>query len=384
MGKDVQGSQADILIERAEDLSNRRIRERGRVLRKMADLFLSKSESYSVEQLELFDIVMMKLIEQVDREIRAYLANKLASVGHAPPRVMRHLANDDAIAVAGPVLQHSPCLDEEFLVGSAKSKNQEHLAAISLRRTIGHCVTDVLLERGDDRVMLTLAENSGAKFSERGYSMMVDRAKDSQRLACAIFNRADIPRHHMLALFEKASATVRKELEIEAGRKAEDIAVAVRLASQKLQEKSREESKSYASARLRVAALQQAGGLSESEVFAFARQRDFEEAVVAISEMCGLPTAQTERLMFEESCDRLFIVARAIGLSWSCVCELLAMNRTKARTGEQLERLRAAYEAIPRGSAVKTLQVHQLRQKARGGVAPSSDDFGRSGPGQSR
>src|SRR5690349_7443857 len=114
MGKDVQGSLDDTPIEWAEDLSNRRIRERGRVLRKMADLFLSKSESYSVEQLELFDTVMMKLIEQVDREIRAYLANKLASVDRAPPRIIRHLANDDAIAVAGPVLHHSPCLDEDF------------------------------------------------------------------------------------------------------------------------------------------------------------------------------------------------------------------------------------------------------------------------------
>jgi uncharacterized protein (DUF2336 family) len=282
------------------------------------------------------------------------------------------------------VLQHSPCLDEDFLVCCAKSKGQDHLAAISQRRTIGHSVTDVLLQRGDARVMLTLAKNSGAKFSEQGYSVMVDRAKDNQQLACAIFNRADIPRHHMLALFEKASATVRKELEIEAGRKAEEIAAAVRLASQKLQEKSQEESKSYASARLRVAALQRAGGLSESEVLAFARQGEFEEAVVAISEMCGLPAFQTERLMFEESCDRLFIVARAIGLSWSCARELLAMNRTKARTDEQFERLRAAYEAIPRGSAVKTLRVHQLRQKARSGMAPASDEFGRLGPEQGR
>jgi uncharacterized protein (DUF2336 family) len=384
MGKDVQGSLADTPIEWADDLSGRSIRERGRVLRKMADLFLSKSESYSVEQLELFDTVMMKLIEQVDREISAYLANRLATVDHAPPRVIRHLANDDAIAVAGPVLQHSPCLDEDFLVCCAKSKGQDHLAAISQRRTIGHSVTDVLLQRGDARVMLTLAKNSGAKFSEQGYSVMVDRAKDNQQLACAIFNRADIPRHHMLALFEKASAAVRKELEIEAGRKAEEIAAVVRLASQKLQEKSQEESKSYASARLRVAALQRAGGLSESEVLAFARQGEFEEAVVAISEMCGLPAFQTERLMFEESCDRLFIVARAIGLSWSCARELLAMNRTKARTGEQFERLRAAYEAIPRGSAVKTLRVHQLRQKARSGMAPASDEFGRLGPEQGR
>src|SRR5438034_5911894 len=140
MGKDVQASSADTPTELVDDLSGRSIRERGRVLRKMADLFLSKSASYSDEQIILFDIVMMKLVDQVDREVREYLSNRLASVEHAPPTVIKHLANDDAIAVAGPVLQQSPCLDEEFLIGCANSKGQEHLSAISLRQTIGNPV----------------------------------------------------------------------------------------------------------------------------------------------------------------------------------------------------------------------------------------------------
>jgi hypothetical protein len=66
-----------------------------------------------------------------------------------------------------------------------------------------------------------------------------------------------------------------------------------------LQEKSQEQSRSYANARSRVAALQQAGTLSEREILAFARQGEFEEVVIALSELCGLPTAQTERLIFE-------------------------------------------------------------------------------------
>src|SRR5215470_4988761 len=372
MGDDVQGLWANSPNELAEGWSGRSIRERGRVLRRMADLFLSRPASYSDEQVELFDVVMMKLVGHVDREVREYLSNRLASIDHAPPRVIRHLAYDDAIAVAGPVLQQSPCLDEEFLVGCAKAKGQEHLAAMALRQTIGHQVTDVLIERGDEQVMLNLAKNNGAKISERGYSMMVDRAKDSQQLACAIASRADIPRQHMLALFEKASTAVRKELETEAGRKAKEVAEIVRLATQKLQESSQEKSKSYANARARVAALQQAGALSENEILAFARKGEFEEAVVAVSELCSLPAAQTERLIFEDTCDRLFIVARAIGLSWSCVRQLLAMNPAKTRTAEQLEQLRTTYGSIPRGSAVKTLQVHQLRQKARTGISSAS------------
>jgi hypothetical protein len=198
---------------------------------------------------------------------------------------------------------------------------------------------------------------------------MVDRALDSQQLACAVFNRADIPRQHMLALFKKASAAVRKELELEAGRKAEETFEALKVASQRLQETTQEDSQRYASARLRVAELQQAGCLSEKEILAFARQGEFEGVVVAISELCSLPETQTERLIVEETCDRLFIVSKAIGLSWPCVRQLLLMNSAKPRSPEQLEHLMTTYNVISRGSAAKTLQVHQLREKARGGRA---------------
>jgi uncharacterized protein (DUF2336 family) len=355
----------------ADGLSGHSVRERSRVLRETADLFLNKSTHYSDEHIELFDSVMLKLLDHVDREVREYLANRFAPLDYAPPGVIRHLANDDAIAVAGPVLQQSPCLDEDFLVDCAKCKSQDHLAAMSLRPAIGHQLSDVLIERGNDQVALNLAKNNGVKLSDHGYSLMVDRARDSQQLACAVFNRADIPRQHMLALFKKASAAVRRELEVKAGKKAEETFEALKLASQRLQETTQGDSQRYASARLRIAELQQAGHLSEREILAFARQGEFEEVVIAISELCCLPAAQTERLLVEETCDRLFIVSRAVGLSWPCVRQMLLMSSAKPNSPEQLEHLMATYNAIPRGSAAKTLQVHQLREKARG-FAPAS------------
>jgi len=273
MEENVQRSSTDlpeVLVDPrtalADDLSGHTVRERSRVLRQTADLFLNKSASYSDQQVKLFDSVMLQLLDHVDREVREYLSNRFAPVDYAPPGVVRHLANDDAIAVAGPVLQQSPCLDEEFLVGCARSKSQDHLAAMSLRPTIGHQLSDVLIERGNDQVVLNLAKNSGAKLSDHGYSLMVDRARDSRQLACAVFKRADIPRQHMLALLEKASAAVRSELQLEAGRKAEEVSEALKLASQKLQETSQEDSQRYANARLRVAVLQQAGCLFEKEI----------------------------------------------------------------------------------------------------------------------
>ena len=61
---------------------------------------------------------------------------------------MRKLANDDDIAVAGPVLKLAPRLAEADLIGVARTKGQAHLQAISARAAWGEAVTDILLRRG--------------------------------------------------------------------------------------------------------------------------------------------------------------------------------------------------------------------------------------------
>jgi uncharacterized protein (DUF2336 family) len=353
-----------------EVLSSRSVGERNRMVRQVADLFLTQQANYSTDQVQLFDSVIMKMIGEVDEAVRIYMSERFATVDNAPRSVVRMLANDTDAAVAGPVLTQSRILDEDFLVENAKTHSQEHLIAISQRMAVGPRVTDVLVHRGNDRVVMTLAQNNGAELSENGYSVMVERAKDNRQLARVVWNRPDISRPHLVALFEKASEAVRHQLEAEGGRKAEEIIAAVKLAQQHLQEASQAESGAYAEARAHIAALKQTGGLSETHVLTFARQGQFEEVVIAISELGELPAIDTERMILEQTCDRLFVVAKAIGLSWTCVRQIVLLNQAVPRATEHLEQLRAKYQTIPREVAAKGLRFHQLREKARNSTKP--------------
>ena len=353
-----------------EVLSSRSVGERNRMVRQVADLFLTQQGSYSTDQVQLFDSVIMKMIGQVDEAVRIYMSERFAIVENAPRSVVRMLANDTVAAVASPVLTQSRILDEDFLVESAKTHSQEHLIAISQRMAVAPRITDVLVDRGNDRVVMTLAQNNGAELSERGYSVMVERAKDNRVLARVVWNRQDIPRPHLVALFEKASEAVRHQLEAEGGRKAEEIAAAVQLARQQLQEASQVESGAYVEARAHIAALKQTGGLSETHVLSFARQGRFEDVVIAVSELGQVPAIDTERMILEQTCDRLFVVAKAIGLSWTCVRQIVVLNPAAPRATEHLEQLRAKYQTIPREVAAKGLRFHQLREKARNGAKP--------------
>ena len=78
-----------------------------------------------------------RLIAEIEVKARAELSHRLAPVGNAPAEVVRRLANDDDIAVAGPVLaavaRGSP---KPIWSTSPSTKSQAHLLAISgARRT---------------------------------------------------------------------------------------------------------------------------------------------------------------------------------------------------------------------------------------------------------
>ncbi|MGE5164210.1 MAG: DUF2336 domain-containing protein [Sphingobacteriales bacterium] len=97
--------------------------------------------------------MLRRLAADIEVKARAKLAHRLAEMKNAPPVLIRSLAFDDAIEVAEPVLIHSERLTDDDLVENATTKSQDHLFAIAQRLKLSEKVADVLVERGDDRVV---------------------------------------------------------------------------------------------------------------------------------------------------------------------------------------------------------------------------------------
>ena len=96
------------------------VNQRLRALKRVTDLFAAGSARYTIEQIAVFDDVLLKLAEVVERHARAHLARRLAHMADAPPRMIRTLAFDPEIEVAGPVLKHSERLPDPDLVENAR------------------------------------------------------------------------------------------------------------------------------------------------------------------------------------------------------------------------------------------------------------------------
>jgi uncharacterized protein (DUF2336 family) len=338
---------------------------RAGMLQHVTDLFIHGEEQFSDEQIALFDDVFVRLVAEIETSARAVLAERLARSAHAPPVVTRMLAFDDAIEVAGPVLTHSERLDESSLVENARTKSQRHLHAISRRKSLSTAITDILLERGDLDVVRQTAANPGARFSESGYVILVEKSKDDERLALCVGIRTDIPRHHFLRLLAKASDVVRARLEAADPQAANEIQNVVATVTHRVQARTAAESRDYARARARLDSLHATGQLREADVAIWARAEKFEETVVGLALLSHLSIEAVERAMMHPRAESLLMIMRAIGLSWSTCKPILLLRATgTAVSTHEVEHALSVFERLKPETARQVLRFQQMREIA--------------------
>ena len=183
-----------IIAELEEAVRSGSAEKRVSTLRQVTNLFLYDGERLNETQIKVFDDVLCVLVARVETRVRAELSERLASIDHSPVELINRLAHDDEITVAGHVLTHSSRLTTNTLVEIANTKGQEHLMAISGRANLPEMVTDVIVNRGENRVIRRLAGNTTARFSETGYSTMVSRAENDDELTELLGLRFDLPR----------------------------------------------------------------------------------------------------------------------------------------------------------------------------------------------
>lgn len=348
------------LNELEEALAHGSADRRAKTLRRVTDLFVFGSSHFSGDHVALFDGVFNHLIADIDTSARAVLANRLKAIGNAPLGVIRELAFDDSIEVAGPVLAESERIDNASLVENARTKSQDHLMAISQRPTLVETVTDVLVERGDRDVALSAVRNAGAKFSETGYIRLVKRSEGDEELAQSVGSRSEISRQNFLKLLTTASKAVRLALEAAHPEMLADVKDAVARVATEIQAKAATASRDYGAARLLIKSLRDNNRLSEIEVEAFASAGKFEETAAALAVMCILPIDAVERAMVMDRDEGVLIVCKASQLSWPATRAVLRLCAGRhGIAAAALEKIRAAYNNMKRETALQVVKFQR-------------------------
>jgi uncharacterized protein (DUF2336 family) len=333
-------------------------------LTRITDLFLAGSGQHTEEQRALYDEILLVLIETIEVNARVQLSRRLAPRPDAPPKVVRTLAFDDSIAVAAPLLIRSEQLTDSDLIETARTKSQDHLQAITQRRSLSEPVTDMLIEHGSSRVIHLVVKNSGARFSDDGFGKLVSRAKGDDGLTRYIGARRDIPRHHFLKLLEAASAEVRARLIAVNPQLVDVVDATVADIASCISEDVRGSSRDHARAVARVKRLHRTGQFSEADLHAYANAHDFERAAVALAALGEFPIELVERALIDKSTDLILILARSAQCSRATVRAILTMHSADRRLSPMdLSAALAQFDRLQLATARSALEFYRLRRK---------------------
>jgi uncharacterized protein (DUF2336 family) len=327
---------------------------------------------YTDDEIWIFGEVIGLLEQDIAVAARAQLAKRLARADNAPISIISKLAFDDSIDVAGPILRQSERLDTQALVANARSKSQQHLLAISKRKSIVEDITDVLVTRGNREVVNSVATNNGARFSDFGILSMIKRSESDSILFEQLGRRKDIPRHLFQQLIAKASDNAKKRLERERPEVATQIQTLVTDVTGALHSKFGPASKSYFAAKRAVAKQNHYGNLNENEIFEYAQSRKFEEATVGLSLLCSLPVDVVERALIDKSREVVLILAKALGFSWETTMSLLFLGAPDHRiVAQDLDGMRREFVGLNIETSRSVLKTYQSPKHA---AAADSDE----------
>jgi uncharacterized protein (DUF2336 family) len=340
-----------------------------RAVRHATDLLIAGR--YTEDQIWTFGEVIGRLADEIELAARVELAKRLARSDKAPINVVKKLAFDDSIDVAGPVLRHSERIDAKTLVANARTKSQAHLLAIAKRSFVPVVVTDELVTRGNGEVVRSVAANNGARISDFGFLHMIRRCEGDSILAEHLGLRKEIPRHMFHQLIAKASDDVRRKLERERPELAGQIQNSVADVAGVLHSKFGPASKNYFDAKRVITTQHQYGNLNESSILEYARGHKIEEATVGLSLLCSLPVEVVERALVDTGGELTLILAKALDFGWETAMALLFLGAKDHRiSAGHLEDMKDQYARLNVDTSRDVLRLYQSRKSA---IAAESD-----------
>lgn len=346
---------------------------RVRMLRQVTDLFLSDVDRLNEKQIGVFDDVLVRLIEQMESRTLAQLSATLSSSALAPKEIVRQLAYHEEALVAAPVLSKSNRLSESDLIEIVNTRGQQHLLAISNRETLNEPVTDALLKRGNSQVSHALANNTGARFSEQGYSALIENAEKDGELAQKLGLRLDIPVNMLRQLLSKATAAVRARLlKAAPPEMREKIQKAIDVITAQIGIEV-PNAVDYTQSEATVLALNRAGKLGDQTINRFAIQGEYLNVIAALSLLSTVKIEAVEPLITNPRPDGLIVACRASRLEWSTTVMILR-NRPNCvpLAKQELEQGKEVFETLSLSAAQRTIRFWSARSSAKKADAPET------------
>ena len=339
--------------------------ERRELLREVTDLFLADADAYSETEREHFGAIMGRVAKDMEVAVRQDLAHTLATVPTAPHALIQQLAQDE-FGVAREVIAQSPVLEDGDLVQIAKTKGQEYLEAIAVRPTVSTAVSDALVTRGSDAVLVKLVANSGAMLSRAAMEKVVDRSEESEALQAPLIGRRDLPVDLLNEMFSFVSTKLRTQIiQTIDGLPQDVLDKALTQTQTRFAREVRQIKQADQKARVFVAEKAQRKELNEALLVQLMRAGQTTEFVHAFARLADIDVKTAQRIVQARNTEGIAIVARSARFDRSTFSTLaLLLDASPTRSSEATRDLLALYDQVTPESAQRVMRFWKVRRDA--------------------
>ncbi|MBI3445035.1 MAG: DUF2336 domain-containing protein [Magnetospirillum sp.] len=270
-----------------------------------------------------FDALEMLARDQIPK-VRQILSETLKDVAHAPPDVIRRLARDAELVVAGPMLQFSPVLtDDDLLEIIGANPIPGALACISRRSIVNVKVADAIAGTDDVDAIAVLLGNPSAQIREETLDRLADRAADIEAWHKPMIERPQLSAKTAQKLARFVAANLLQTLAERNDLDADAIAAVAAVVSRRIDEfetdqpaKSEAQRNSEDAIALdRARALHAEGQLNETILDTALSSADYPFVTAALAVLAELPPKAVRKVVYTKSAKGIVAVTWKAGLS---------------------------------------------------------------------
>jgi len=356
------GANFSLLIELAREQSSEKRRE---LLRQVTDAFMAASEPRSEREAELFDEIVGVVASDMETQVRAELANKIANSKLSVRRTARRLAFD-AIEVGRPIIERSTALTQSDLVEVVENTSQDHLMAVTRRPDIGETVSSALVAKGSDTVVASLLGNDTARISRETFERVVDRSSNSPILHAPLVRRRQVPLDLLNAVYVRVSESLRREIIGKfQGASAEELEAAIEASREHLATEYGALPRDYQLAKEYVDDLQKRSMLQPPSLVVMLREHKTTSFTIAFARLSGVTYDLVSRLVEARDLDGLALLSRAGGFHRDVFVNLTTIILGGGSAGlKRAEGFGQLYDQVPVAAAQRAVRFWKIRASA--------------------
>lgn len=350
-----------LLLDLARETSSEKRRE---LLRQVTDAFLAENASRSEREAELFDEIVGAVAADLETQVRAQLARKVAASKLSIRRTARRLAFDD-IEVARPILEKSAALTQNDLVDVIEQTSQAHMMAVTKRPDIGDRTSSALVARGGDPVVASLLSNPLARISRETFERVAQRAKTSTMLQAPFVQRKNVPLDLLNEVYDRVSADLRKEIIGKfQGASTEEIETALEVSREHLATAYGALPPDYHLAKLDVDELQARNALRPSSLEGMLRTNKHTSFKIALARLADVDFDLVHRLTEKKDIDTIALLCRAAEFDTNHFVTLCTIFLGGGAGGlARAEQFGKLYDQVPVLAARRALRFWKIRAK---------------------